>query len=338
MKKPPYFYSFLVALVILFIADLLLGSVSLSVGDVIGAIFGSDEASDSAQKIVWEFRMPRAVTACLVGAGLSISGLLMQILFRNPLAGPYVLGISSGASLGVALAVMAGIGLGLSWLGSWFTVLAATLGSGLVFGIVMIAGLRVRDTMTLLLFGLMLGSATGGIVAVLQYFSKAEDIQVYLLWTFGSLGNVSWEKLGILAPTVGLGCVIALLRSKSLNALQLGENYALSLGVKLKGLRIHSIIATCLMAGSITAFCGPIAFIGIAVPHFARILFKSSDSRVVIPASILLGSITMLICDIIAQMPGSESVLPINAVTAIFGAPVVIWLLLYRRNVSRMYQ
>ncbi|MDH5380725.1 MAG: iron ABC transporter permease, partial [Cyclobacteriaceae bacterium] len=218
---------------------------------------------------------------------------------------------------------------------SWFTVFSATLGSLTVFMVVLIVSIRVKDSMTLLIFGLMLGSATGGIVAVLQYFSKAEDIQVYLLWTFGSLGGVTYEKLAILAPMVIAGILIATMRIKSLNAMLLGEEYSRSLGVNIFSSRLWIIIATCIMAGAITAFCGPIAFIGIAVPHFARMLFMTSDHKRILPMSLLLGAIALLFCDIISQLPGSDEVLPINAVTAVFGAPVVIWLIIKRGNIKR---
>ena len=323
------------ALILLFIANLALGSVYIPFGDVVSILTGTAVENDGWRQIVLEFRLPRALTAVLVGGGLAVCGLQMQVLFRNPLAGPFVLGISTGASLGVALVVMAGIGLGVSLMNPWITTIAAAIGSGLVFILVMAVAGRVRDSTTLLIFGLMFGSAIGAIVSVLQYFSKAEDIQIYLLWTFGNLGGVSYSDLKILFPMVALGVFIGFLLIKPLNALLLGEEYANSLGVNIKRSRILIILSASLLAGAITSFCGPIAFIGIAVPHLTRVLLPTSDHKTVYPVTIVTGGIALLACDIVAQLPGSQWVLPINAVTALIGAPVVIWIVLNRGNIRR---
>ena len=322
-------------LVVLFVADISFGSVYIPFGDVLSILFGGEGERSSWTQIVLDFRVPRAITALIVGGGLSVCGLQMQVLFRNPLAGPFVLGISSGASLGVALVVLTGIGIGLSFMSPVIIALAAAIGSALVFILVIAVSAKVRDSTTLLIFGLMFGSATGAIVSVLQYFSKAEDIQIYLLWTFGSLGGVTYEDLQLLIPLVLLGLVIGFLMIKSLNALLLGETYASSLGVNVKRSRLGIIISASILAGSITAFCGPIAFIGIAIPHLTRILLPTSNHQVVYPVTIITGAIALIACDIISQLPGSQLVLPINAVTALVGAPVVIWIVLKSGNIKR---
>ena len=338
MRKGPAFIWMSLLLLVLLLADLMLGSTFIPPDEVISALVGGEVEKQTWSYILFDFRLPRAITAVLVGMGLSVSGLLMQVMFRNPLAGPYVLGISTGASLGVATAVLAGIGFGISWMSSWYTVAAATVGSALVFLIVMIASFRVKDSMTLLIFGLMLGSAASGVVAVMQYFSQAEDIQIYLLWTFGNLGGVTYPKLAILALLTGSGLLLAHLIAKPLNVLLLGESYARTLGIHIVRTRILIIVATCLIAGSITAFCGPIAFIGIAVPHLSRLILQQSDHRVLVPFTLVLGGVVLLLCDIISQLPGTEEILPINAVTAVFGAPLVIWLILKRGNIQRSLQ
>lgn len=334
---------FLLTLVgLLFIFNISLGSVSIPFSEIFAVLSGQESERYAWQQIVLQFRLPKAITATLVGAGLALSGLQMQTLFRNPLAGPFVLGISSGASLGVALLVMAGVSIGgfLAMdgiLGTWMIVFAASIGSALVLLLVVAASLRIKDSMTLLILGLMFGSATGAIVSVLQYFSEAEQIQAYLIWTFGSLGGLNWGDMYIFVPVVLLGSIIVFVMQKPLNALLLGENYAQSMGLNLRMTRIWIIASTSLLAGSITAFCGPIAFIGITVPHFARILFDTADHKVLVPAVALCGAALMLFCDIIAQIPGAEQTLPINAVTSLFGAPVVIWIILSRKNIRNSF-
>lgn len=323
-------------LLICFVINISLGSVQISFLDTLKTIFGSGAEQSSISYIIWNYRLPKAFTAILVGAGLSLSGLLMQTLFRNPLAGPFVLGISSGASLGAAVLIMgSSLFLGLFSFSAFNDIalaIASSLGSFLVLMVVLVVAIKIKDTMALLIIGLMFGSITAAIVSVLSYFTKAEKLQQYTFWSFGSLGNLSWNQLVIVCLCTFLGIVMSILSIKSLNAFLLGENYAKSLGVRLKTSRYLIIIATGLLAGSITAFAGPIAFVGLAVPHVTRQLFHTTDHKILIPAVLCCGAILMLLCDTIAQMPGSISVLPINAITSIFGAPVVIWLLVRKKK------
>lgn len=318
------------------LVNLALGSVGIPLGETLTVLFGGTPSKPTWEFIIWDYRLPKAITAILVGSGLAVSGLIMQTLFRNPLAGPFVLGLSSGASLGVALLIL-GAGalggiIGRFLLDPWSLVIASALGSFLVLLAVVAVSLRVKDTMALLIIGLMFGSLTAAVVAVLSYFSNAEQLQQYIFWSFGSLGNQSWAAIGILAACVIPGLLLTFLKSKSLNALLLGESYAQSMGLDLKKNSLVLIGLTSLLAGSITAFAGPIAFVGLAIPHVTRQWFPTSDHRRLIPAVILMGALIMLICDTIAQWPYSAYTLPINAVTSLFGAPVVIWLLLRKRK------
>ncbi len=339
MENPKtYRFAFLLLLIALlasFILNLSLGSVTIPFKSSLNILLGS-ETNESWYYIVWNYRIPKALTAILVGSGLALSGLLMQTLFRNPLAGPFVLGISSGASLGAALLIMgssifSGI-TAFSMVNDVSIAVASSIGSFLVLLAVMAVASKVKDTMALLIIGLMFGSITAAIVSVLSYFSKAEELQQYIFWSFGSVGNLSWSQLLLLFGIILIGVVLSVLSVKALNALLLGENYAKSLGVDLKKARYLVILATGLLAGSVTAFAGPIAFVGLAVPHLARQLFDTTDHKVLVPAVLVYGAILMLLCDTVAQVPNAASVLPINAITSILGAPVVIWLLVRRRT------
>ncbi|WP_439152475.1 FecCD family ABC transporter permease [Winogradskyella sp.] len=337
MKKN-HTYSFIalvLVLIICFFVNISLGSVSIPLADIFSSLFGGIENSNW-EIIVTNFRLPKAITAILVGSGLGISGLLMQTLFRNPLAGPFVLGISSGASLGVALVIL-GSGIFGGWLAAaliskWSIVIAASIGSFLVLLAVLAVSSKVRDTMAILIIGLMFGSITAAVVSVLSYFSTAEQLQQYIFWGFGSLSNLSWQELLIFFSIYGIGLLLSIASIKGLNTLLLGDNYAKSLGLNLKQSRFKIIFATSLIAGTITAFAGPIAFIGLAIPHLTRQIFKTSNHKILLPAVFLFGAIIMLICDSIAQLPGSDYTLPINAITALVGAPVVIWLLVRQRK------
>ncbi|MHA7864670.1 FecCD family ABC transporter permease [Flagellimonas marinaquae] len=329
-----------VLLVLALLCSLLLnissGSVSIPFLDVVSLLGGTTPEVASWRYIVWEYRVPKAFTSIFVGAGLSLSGLLMQTLFRNPLAGPFVLGISSGASLGAALLLM-GTSLlagytAFGFLGDVSLAIAASIGSFLVLLVVMVVAQRVKDTMALLIIGLMFGSITSAIVSVLAYFSSAENLQRFIFWSFGSVGNLSMNQLLLLGGIVLLGVLLSITSIKSLNAFLLGEHYAQSLGVSLKKSRLIIIIATGVLAGGITAFAGPIAFVGLAVPHLTRQIFDTMEHKVLIPAVMLYGAILMLLCDTLAQLPNSASVLPINAITSLVGAPVVIWLLVRKRK------
>ncbi|KJD33346.1 iron ABC transporter [Tamlana nanhaiensis] len=330
------FLALSVVLLLCFLLNICLGSVLIPLKSVFSSLFGLENTNESWEFIIINYRLPKAFTAIIVGSGLGISGLLMQTLFKNPLAGPFVLGITSGASLGVALAIMGaslfgGVVAGIL-ISKWSMIIAASLGSFLVLLTVLIVSTRVRDTMALLIIGLMFGSITAAIISVLTYFSTAEELQQFVFWRFGSLGNLSWQELIIFSIIYILGLLFSLASIKSLNTLLLGDNYAKSLGVNLKKTRLYIIIATSLLAGTITAFAGPIAFIGLAIPHITRQIFTTSNHKILLPAVFLLGSIIMLICDTISQLPGLEYTLPINAITCLVGAPVVIWLLVRKRK------
>lgn len=333
-----YKLSFIVLFVVLilcFILNVNLGSVSIPTKEIFKSLLGTID-NESWEYIIQNYRVPKAFTAVLVGSGLGISGLLMQTLFRNPLAGPFVLGITSGASLGVALVIM-GASIFSGFLATlliskWSLVIAASLGSFLVLLAVMIVSTRVRDTMAILIIGLMFGSITAAVVSVLSYFSSAEQLQQYIFWGFGSLGNLSWNELIVFFIIYIFGILLSIFSIKALNTLLLGENYAKSLGLNIKQSRMLIIIATSLLAGTITAFAGPIAFIGLAIPHITRQVFNTSNHKILLPAVFLFGAIIMLICDSIAQLPTSDYTLPINAITSLIGAPVVIWLLVRKRK------
>ena len=301
-----FFILLSLLLVVLVCVNISLGSVDIPTLEVFDSIVGSSSKS-SWQYIITNYRIPKAITAIIAGGGLAISGLLMQTLFRNPLAGPFVLGLSSGASLGVAILI---------------------LGAGAISGIF---GAFLLGPWSLVI-GLMFGSLTGALVAVLSYFSDAEQLQQYIFWSFGSLGNQTWQGISILSLCFFVGLLLSIYSAKSLNALLLGENYAKSMGLKIKKNMLLLILATSILAGGITAFVGPIAFIGLAVPHLTRQFIKTSNHFVLIPAVALSGAILMLVCDTIAQLPGTVYTLPINAITSLIGAPVVIWLLVRKRK------
>lgn len=319
-----------------FFANISLGSVYIPLNEVYKSLIGHATEQETWQHIIQNYRLPKAITAILVGSGLGISGLLMQTLFRNPLAGPFVLGISSGASLGVAMVILGssvfGGAFALFLMSKWSIIVAASLGSFLVLLAVLMVSLRVRDTMALLIIGLMFASITAAIVNVLSYFGSAQQLQHYIFWGLGSLGNLSWDELLIFFIVYCFGLLISLASVKSLNTMLLGDNYAKSLGLNIRRSRFAIIIATSLLAGTITAFTGPIAFIGLAIPHLTRQVFNTSNHKILLPAVFLFGGIVMLICDGIAQVPNSDYTLPINAITSLVGAPVVIWLLVRKRK------
>ncbi|TSE07744.1 MULTISPECIES: FecCD family ABC transporter permease [Aquimarina] len=330
------FIGIVLLLIVCFITNISLGSVFIPWLDTLSSLVNGPVDKESWRHIIVDYRLPKAITAIIVGSGLGVSGLLMQTLFRNPLAGPFVLGISSGATLGVAILILgSALAGGTTFIfltSKWGLIIASSLGSILVLFAVMVVSARVRDTMAILIIGLMFGSITSAIVSVLSYFAPADQLQQYVFWEFGSLGNLSWNDLLIFSGISILGMLLSILAIKPLNTLLLGENYARSLGLNIKASRFLIIAATGLLAGSITAFAGPIAFIGLAVPHLTRQLFHTSDHKTLIPAVVLLGSIIMLVCDSIAQLPTSEYTLPINAITSLIGAPVVIWLLVRKRK------
>ena len=320
----------------LLVLNISLGSVSIPFRDVFKSLLGESASKETWNYIILNYRLPKAITAILAGMGLSISGLLMQTLFRNPLAGPYVLGLSSGSSLGVALVIMGAVFIpALSsslLLSSYGIVIASCLGSFLVLLAVLFVSQRLRDTMSILIVGLMFGSFTTAFVGVLTYFSSAEQLQKFTFWSMGNIGNLSWTSIAILSVAVFIGLLLSIFSIKPLNALLLGENYAKSLGINYKKSKLIIILATSILAGSITAFAGPIAFIGLAVPHIAKLTFQSSNHTILFWSTLLFGAIIMLVCDIFTQIPGSDITLPINAITSIIGAPIVIWLLVKKKN------
>jgi iron complex transport system permease protein len=323
-------------LLLTLLLNISLGQVAIPLKEVFKSLLGSTASKDTWEYIIFNFRLPKAITAILVGMGLSIAGLLMQTLFRNPLAGPYVLGLSSGSSLGVAFVIL-GASLLPSFLSeiilsSYGIILASCLGSFLVMLLVLIVSQRLRDTATILIVGLMFSSFTGAIVSVLTYFSSAEQLQKFTFWSMGNLGNLSWHSIFILFIVILIGLLLSIISIKSLDALLLGENYAKSLGLNIQKSRYVIIVATCILAGSITAFAGPIAFVGLAVPHLAKLLFQTSNHKILFFGTLFIGGILMLFCDMISQLPGLDFTLPINAITSIIGAPIVIWLLIRKKN------
>jgi iron complex transport system permease protein len=314
------------------------GQVAIPIKETFKSLFGGQAEKETWEYIIVNFRLPKAITAILVGMGLSVSGLLMQTFFRNPMAGPYVLGLSSGSSLGVAF-VLLGAGFlpklfSQFLLSSYGIILASCLGSLFVLLMILVVSQRLRDTMSILIIGLMFSSFTGAIVSVLSYFSTAEQLQKYTFWSMGSIGNLSWESILLLAISVAVGLLLSLLTLKPLDALLLGENYAKSMGLNLKKARYVIILATSILAGGITAFAGPIAFVGLAVPHLSKLLFQTSNHRILFVSTLLIGAIIMLFCDTISQMPGFDFTLPINAITSIVGAPVVVWLIVRKKRLS----
>ena len=302
---------------VLFCVDLSVGAVSIPVADVWAALTGGD-CPDATAFIVRNIRLIKAVVALLTGAALSVSGLQMQTLFRNPLAGPYVLGISSGASLGVALVVLAGMSSSIGIAG------AAWVGAAAVLIVIAAVGHRIKDIMVILILGMMFSSGVGAVVQILQYLSKEESLKAFVIWTMGSLGDVTGTQLAVLAPAVVVGLILAVATIKPLNLLLFGEEYAVTMGLNLRRSRLLLFLSTTLLAGTVTAFCGPIGFIGLAMPHVARMLMRDSDHRVLIPATALAGGAVLLLCDIISKL----FTLPINAITALLGIPVVVWVVL----------
>ena len=340
MHQKSYTKQFIALSFVLFLLifiNISFGSVSIPFSEIIDIIFSGESSKSSWDIITLQFRLPKAITAVLVGSGLAISGLLMQTLFRNPLAGPFVLGISSGASLGVALLILGsgifGGVLATIAFSSWGLAIASSLGASLVLFAVLITANKVRNTMSILIIGLMFGTITSAIISVLTFFSEAEKIQQFIFWSFGSLGNLTWNEIFIFFTIYFIGILGLLNVIKPLNTFLLGENYSKSLGINIKRSRNIILLVTSLLTGVITAFAGPIAFIGLAVPHITKLVFKTSNHKTLLPAVAILGAITLLICDLIAQLPTSEFTLPINAVTSLFGAPVVIWLLIRKKKI-----
>jgi iron complex transport system permease protein len=328
-----------VLLLTFFILDLLFGSVRLTPSEIYQALL--NDPYSRVGMILFKFRLPKAITAIAVGIALSISGLQMQTIFRNPMAGPDVLGLSSGAGLGVAFVIL-GFSSGISpdsikGIGNWAIAGASWTGAGLIMVLMMFIAAKVENIMTVLILGIMLSSGISAIVSIMQYFSNETMLKAYVIWTMGSLGNLTSSQLSILLLSISAGVIMTLFSVKMLNALLLGENYARSIGLNSRLARFVIITATSILTGTVTAFCGPIGFIGIAIPHLSRIIFRTSDHKILIPGTILIGGTVMLISDLISQMPWSDNVLPINSVTALIGIPVVLWIILRNRKFSELF-
>lgn len=330
-QRYPFLFLLLVILTaVLFLTDLVFGSVHIPLRDVF-SVFTGNSSNIITSEILLNLRLPKAITAILTGASLSVAGLMMQTLFRNPLADPYILGVSSGASLGVALTIMSTSLLPFAFANDgWLLILSATIGASLVLLLVIVVSFKVRNAVSLLIVGMMFGMIAGSLVNVLQNFSNPDSIKLFVMWTFGSLSAVTWKYMQILLPIVIIGIGMAFFLQKKLDGLLLGENYARSLGISITKTRILIVIATGLLAGGITAFVGPVAFVGIAIPHIARGLFRTASHKILLPASILCGASLLLVCDLISQT--ATHTLPINTVSALFGAPVIIWIILKRKN------
>lgn len=307
----------------LFLLDLAVGAVPVPLGDVWAALTGGDCPRATA-KIILNIRLIKAVVALLAGAALSVSGLQMQTLFRNPLAGPYVLGISSGASLGVALVVLAGVGSSIGIAG------AAWLGAALVLVVIATVGHRIKDIMVILILGMMFSSGIGAVVQILQYVANDESLKMFVVWTMGALGDVTLDQLAVLIPSIIAGLLLAVITIKPLNLLLFGEEYAVTMGLNVRRSRGLLFLSTTLLAGTVTAFCGPIGFIGLAMPHVTRMLFRNSDHRVLVPGTVLSGASVLLLCDLVSKLFS----LPINAITALLGIPIVVWVVLRNKSVT----
>lgn len=314
----------------LFMLDLSVGAVAVPLRDVWAALTGGDCPRTTA-KIILNIRLIKAVVALLAGAALSVSGLQMQTLFRNPLAGPYVLGISSGASLGVALFILGAPLFGLS---ASFVSLgiagAAWIGAAAVLIVIAAVGHRIKDIMVILILGMMFSSGVGAIVQILQYLSKEESLKAFVIWTMGSLGDVTLSQIYVLVPAVMIGLAVAVITIKPLNLLLFGEEYAVTMGLNIRSSRGLLFLSTTLLAGTATAFCGPIGFIGLAMPHVTRMLFDNSDHRILIPGTVLTGASVLLLCDLVSKL----FTLPVNAITALLGIPVVVWVVLRNKSVT----
>lgn len=322
----------IIILIIFIVLDIIIGSVSISLNDFLNVLL-NNEIKPEYKTIIIDFRIPKTITTILAGAALSVAGLQMQTIFRNPLAGPYVLGISSGASLGVAILLLSPLPFLLTGTTeiAWLTSIFACFGAALVLVIIFLVSIRVKDVMTILIIGILFGSAVSAFVSILQYFGDQAQLKTFIVWTMGSLSGITNEQLTILFPLIIFGIIISIFSVRKLDVLLLGENYAKSSGLNLTSARIMIFISTGILAGSVTAFCGPIGFIGIIVPHIARMLFKTANHKTLIPASIIIGATLLLISDIISQLPSYSGTLPINSVTAILGIPIIIFIIMKNR-------
>ena len=332
------FISLFIIAVIIFLWDIITGPVHIPLSEILGILFNNNDRDSASSVILLQSRLPKAITAVLAGAALPIAGLMMQTYFRNPVAGPDLLGVSAGASLFVAIVMLsAGTIFSVAAYNSYTIIIAAILGSAIMLLIILAVAYKIKDSITLLIFGLMFGMAISAVVGILQYYSEKGALKLFILWTFGSLGGVTWSQLYLLTPFVIIGVITSLFFAKKLNLLLLGENYAKSLGLNLQQIKYVIIFLTALLTGSITAFCGPIAFVGIAVPHLARMLFRTNDHYILIPASVLCGIIILLICDMLTLVSGDSGILPLNSITAFMGAPFIIYILWKNQHMKRLF-
>lgn len=333
-NKSRIFIMLILLLIVAFIGDIFTGNAPISISEAWNALLGTS-GNEIIDEIIRNYRLPKAVTAIIAGTALSVSGLLMQTLFRNPLAGPDVLGVSAGAGLGVALLTMlsgTAVYPFISALGGMAQIIAAIAGAAIVLILILAVSARIKDSVTILVLGMIFGYVTSALITVLQSYADPDSLKVFVTWTFGSLGDVTWDKMPILILLVAIGIIAVFIIQKALNSLLLGENYALSTGLNVKRARVIIITISAVITGAVTAFTGPIAFVGVVIPHFARSFFGTVNHKTILPATILLGSILMLVCDLASQLPISNRTLPINAVTALFGAPMIVWIVLKRKK------
>lgn len=330
------YYVLAAAFVVLFMGNLVYGAVNIPIGDVLSILTGGEAEKASWSMIVLNSRLPQSITAMLAGAGLAISGLMLQTLFRNPLAGPSILGISDGANLGVAIVMLYSGGLLGGMTGSaYFTmILAALAGSIAVLSLIIYFSRKVRSNVMLLIIGIMIGYLASSVISILNYHAAADKVHQFVMWGMGDFTGVSTEKLPYFAFFTTAGLIYSLLLIKPLNALLLGEMYAANLGVKIKSARISILLCTGILTAAITAFCGPVSFIGLAVPHVARILLGTSNHKHLVPVTILSGACIAMLCNMLTVIPGSNSLLPLNAVTPMIGAPIIIYVIINRKNLQ----
>lgn len=334
-------FSLLISSVVLFLLDLFLGSVQIPFQSIINILTNSGTEKESWQIIVLNSRLPKALAAILCGSALSVSGLQMQTLFRNPLAGPYILGISSGAGLGVAIFIMGLSVLGISvsslhFFGSYGLIVFSFLGSLMVLLLLLASIYRIKDMMTVLILGIMLGSIITSFIAIIQYFSYDSQLKSFVMWTMGDLSSINLNQILIITPILFLGLGWSYVISKQLNLYLLGEDYAKTIGLNVRKFQLNVVIITALLTGVVTAYCGPIGFIGIIVPHLARLLGKTSNHKILIPFSILIGVNVLLFADIVSVLPNSEMVLPINAISSFIGIPIIIWIIFKNKRITNV--
>lgn len=328
----------IVAIMVAFVLNLLLGSVHIPVGEILRILVGDDSVSEISRNIVLQSRLPQALTATVAGAGLAVSGLQMQVVFRNPLAGPSVLGISNGASLGVALVVLLSGSIGgvalsrMGYIGDAAISMAAIVGSMAVMSLILYVAQKVRGDVTLLIIGVLIGHLATAVIGVLKFFSAEEDVKAYVVWGLGSFARVSGDQMMLFVVLMLLLLPMSMLLIKTMNILLLGDQYARSLGLNLGRARTLVILSSGILVAIVTAYCGPIMFIGLAVPHLCRALFRTTDNRILMPTTMLMGALLALVCNLVARMPGMEGALPVNSVTALIGAPVIAWVIFHRRS------